>query len=422
MKISLLARFLLALCLYISVEARAETPSQIPNPLRTGRSWVADQANVISDVDEKRINGILSPLERKTGAEVVVVTVRNLGGQSIEEFANDLFRIWKIGKKGRDNGVVILAAIADRKSRIDVDYGLQDILTDGKTGEILDQKVTPQFKNGAYSQGLYSGALAIAQAIDPSFSPPSDASPAPQPSLEFPTEPSQPGFPVTVYPAGGGLILALLGLVVFLFPLLLFGGMIWFFVAAMRRPLRCSKCREVVQQLSQSAELPSLSPVQQFEQKIGARDYRVWHCVKCRNQDITAHDLPYSNFVQCPTCRHQTATTLVEAVREPTFRRGGQERVILSCQWEGCKHSNYYQRPTPPLQRGSYAGSYGSGGNDLLTGVILGSILGNSRQSGGWSGGDSGYSGSSSGGFDSGPSSFGGSDSGGGGGGASSSW
>ena len=445
MKFSLIARFLIALCFFISVEARAETPSQIPNPLQTRRSWVSDNANVISDADERRINAILSPLERKTGAEVAVVTVRNLGGQSVEEFANDLFRIWKIGKKGRDNGVVILAAIDDRKSRIDVDYGLQDILPDGKTGEILHEKVTPQFKNGAYGQGLYSGALAVAQVIDPSLATPADAATgsSPQSPASRPAQPASDGrfvpensSPVLIYPSGGGgLLIAFSALLIFLFPLLMIGGVVWFFTAAMRRPLRCSKCRAPVQQLSETAELASLSPVQQFEQQIGARDYRVWRCQNCHNEDITAHDLPYSQFVQCPTCRHQTASSLVETVRHPTHWQGGLQRVILSCQWAGCKHSSFYNRPTPPTPRAGYSSGYGrgNGGTDLLTGIVLGSILGNSNSSGGgwsgggWSGGGSGNdsggsSGDVGGGFDSGPSDFGGSDSGGGGGGASDSW
>jgi hypothetical protein len=222
---------------------------------------------------------------------------------------------------------------------------------------------------------------------------------------------------------------------VFLFPLFIIGGVVWYFTAAMKRPLRCSKCRAPVQQLSDVAELPSLTPVQQFEQQIGARDYRVWRCEKCHNQDITAHDLPYSQFEQCPTCRHQTASSLVEAVREPTPWQGGLERVILSCQWPDCKHANFYNRATPPARRGGYGQGYGGGygrgygssGSDLLTGIVLGSILNGSHHSGGWgSGGDSGGgwsggdSGGSSGGFDAGPSDFGGGDSGGGG--ASGDW
>jgi uncharacterized protein len=436
-------RFLLVfLLLFLSWPARAETPAQIPNPLRARGSWVADEANVIDDATERRLNNLLSPLNRKTGAQFAVVTINSLGGLTVEEFANDLFRRWGIGRKGEDDGLLVLAAISDRKYRVEVGYGPEGILPDAKAGTIAREILPPAFRDGNYGTGLYATTLALAKVVDPALVPPAEVSPALPPASRPASRPverpiqrpnSDPG--VLVYPAvGGGIVIALMGLLVFLFPLLIIGGVVWGFTAAMKRPLRCSKCRAPVQQLSDVAELPSLSPVQQFEQQIGARDYRVWRCEKCHNQDITAHDLPYSQFEQCPTCRHQTASSLVETVREPTPWQGGLERVILSCQWPQCKSANFYNRATPPARRGGYGygggygRGYGSSGSDLLTGIVLGSILNGSHHSGGgwggggdsgggWSGGDSG---GSSGGFDAGPSDFGGGDSGGGG--ASGDW
>ncbi len=441
MKFPSFARFLIALCLFLTLDARAQSPSQIENSRQVRQSWVSDSANVLSDAEERRINAVCAELEKRTKAELSVVTVQSLGGKDVKEYANDLFRLLSVGKKGRDNGIIILGVFdpdvpaGQRKSHIEVGYGLEGELPDGKAVAILRQQIIPEWTKDNYGEGFYRGAVAVAQVIDPTFISPAsdsvDSSSGSQPALERPRAPSNPEFPVMVYPAGGGIFIALLGLLALLFPILLFAGMIWFFTAAMRRPLRCSKCRAPVQQLSDTAELASLSPVQQFEQQIGARDYRVWHCQTCQNQDITAHDAPYSEFVQCPTCRHQTASALIENVRYSTPFKGGLQRVILSCQWPDCKHSSYYNRPTAPTPRGGYGAGYGTGygrgggGADLLTGVVLGSILGNSHQGGGWgsgggySGGDSsGGFGDSGGGFDSGPSDFGGGDSGGGGGSA----
>jgi uncharacterized protein len=104
-------------------------------------------------------------IEQKTSAEVAVVTVRDLGGGSIDDYASRLFEKWGIGKKGKDNGVMLIAAIDDRKVRIEVGYGLEGILPDGKCGEILDTYVLPRFKAGDYGKGLAAGAAEIARAI-----------------------------------------------------------------------------------------------------------------------------------------------------------------------------------------------------------------------------------------------------------------
>ena len=78
-------------------------------------------------------------LEKQTGAQIVVVTVQNLEGQSLEEYATELFRNYGIGDKEKNNGVLLLCAYEERQFRIEVGYGLEGTLTDGKTGRIQDE-------------------------------------------------------------------------------------------------------------------------------------------------------------------------------------------------------------------------------------------------------------------------------------------
>lgn len=132
-------------------------------PKLTG--WVSDNANVIDSQSYQKMDGIIHELEQKTGAEIAVVSVKSLGNDSIENFSAKLFEKWGIGKKGKDNGVLILSAIDDRKVKIEVGYGLEGILPDGLCGEILDTYVIPSFKEGAYSKGLTTGVIAIASVI-----------------------------------------------------------------------------------------------------------------------------------------------------------------------------------------------------------------------------------------------------------------
>ncbi|OGS45282.1 MAG: hypothetical protein A2539_08645 [Elusimicrobia bacterium RIFOXYD2_FULL_34_15] len=135
--------------------------TELPKP--TG--WVVDNAGIIDTQSSQQMSATIQELEQKTGAEIAVVTVKNLGNDSIENFSVNLFKKWGIGKKGKDNGVLLVSSIDDRKVKIEVGYGLEGILPDGLCGEILDKYVIPSFKEGAYGKGLAKGVLAIASVI-----------------------------------------------------------------------------------------------------------------------------------------------------------------------------------------------------------------------------------------------------------------
>jgi uncharacterized protein len=129
------------------------------------RGWVNDFAGVISQYYETKMGTISAEVKRKTGAELTVVTVKSLDGQDIETYASQLYEAWGIGEKGKDNGVLILLAMAERKIRIEVGYGLEPILPDGLTGGILDEYVMPDLRNGEYGLGLYRGLLKITEIV-----------------------------------------------------------------------------------------------------------------------------------------------------------------------------------------------------------------------------------------------------------------
>ncbi|NPV27452.1 MAG: TPM domain-containing protein [Firmicutes bacterium] len=131
----------------------------IPKP--TSAFYVLDQAEVLSSQTESTIVGTSQQLAAKTKAQVVVVTVKSLGGYSAEEYALALLRGWGIGDRELNNGVLILLAPNERKSRIEVGYGLEGALPDGKTGRIQDEFMLPYFKKGDFDQGILNGYLAV---------------------------------------------------------------------------------------------------------------------------------------------------------------------------------------------------------------------------------------------------------------------
>jgi len=133
----------------------------IPKP----EGWVNDFAGVISPEYKEKINAIISELEQKTGSEIAVVTIESIVPYDEKEYARLLFDNWKIGKKGKDNGVLILLAVKERRWRIETGYGLEGILPDGLCGEIGRNYMVPYFKNGQYDYGLYQGVLGVVSVI-----------------------------------------------------------------------------------------------------------------------------------------------------------------------------------------------------------------------------------------------------------------
>ena len=122
---------------------------------------VSDWAELLSTEQKAELNSRMEALKASNGAELAVVTVKSLQGGEIDDFAQKLFAQWGIGQKGKDNGVLLLIAVEDRKMRIEVGYGMEGVLPDAKTGRIQDEYIVPRFKEGNYAQGLMDGADAL---------------------------------------------------------------------------------------------------------------------------------------------------------------------------------------------------------------------------------------------------------------------
>lgn len=158
-----LACLMLAFCLLLPGAAAAKP--QIPPAPTSGSAYVQDYAGVISGDAEGRIHNLGAQLRAKTKAHVTVVTVKSLDGSPVEEYALTLLRQWGVGDKTLNNGVVILVAVADRQSRIEVGYGLEGAIPDAKAGRIQDEYMIPYFQKGDYEQGILSGYQAVAAEV-----------------------------------------------------------------------------------------------------------------------------------------------------------------------------------------------------------------------------------------------------------------
>jgi len=123
--------------------------------------YVNDFAGILPPNKKQAIELHISDYHHKTGTEIAVVTVSSLEGQSVEEYANRLFREWGIGQKGKNNGLLILIAVKEHKTRIEVGYGLEPKLTDGFCGDVIHNEMVPQFKQGRFAEGIHDALNAI---------------------------------------------------------------------------------------------------------------------------------------------------------------------------------------------------------------------------------------------------------------------
>lgn len=127
--------------------------------------YVNDFAGVIGDAYKRQITALAAELEQKTGAQLAIAAVRSLDGESPEIYAVELFADWGIGRRGVDDGLLILFDVGGRQVRMEVGDGLEGIITDGTAGAILDRYLMPDFRNGEYGRGLLQAAAAVAGII-----------------------------------------------------------------------------------------------------------------------------------------------------------------------------------------------------------------------------------------------------------------
>ncbi len=156
--IRFLAAALLAIFLLSLVPAFAQ---QIGKP----SGYVNDFASVIDPAAKDSLEASLSQFEQETSVEIAVVTVPNLNGTTLEDYAVKIFEEWGIGEKGVDNGLLLLIARDEKRVRIEVGYGMEPYITDGKAGKILDDNVVTPLKAGNYTQAAVGGAQALVQAV-----------------------------------------------------------------------------------------------------------------------------------------------------------------------------------------------------------------------------------------------------------------
>ena len=167
-------RYLLMALLFVGVglgrPAVAQTGTDLPaRPVPF--TFVTDQGNLLSAADAKKLEGGLRSYAEKTGTQVVVVTVPTLGSRSVADYGRALGTAWGVGQRDKDNGVVVLIGAKEHKVTIQPGSGLTSSITPAVVSRVINQQMTPSFKQGNYFAGLRAGLNTLMVTANPSSNP-----------------------------------------------------------------------------------------------------------------------------------------------------------------------------------------------------------------------------------------------------------
>lgn len=132
---------------------------------------VIDQAHLLSEQAQQRLSEVLKQEEENTSNQIVVVILNSLNGYEISDYSYQLGRYWQIGQKNKNNGVLLVIAMDEKKLRIEVGYGLEGALTDKTSHEIINYTLKPSFKQQRFEEGIFKAVEEIIAAIKGEYTP-----------------------------------------------------------------------------------------------------------------------------------------------------------------------------------------------------------------------------------------------------------
>ena len=336
----------LCLALLLGTAAQGtESLASIPNPRVLNGTWVTDTSGTLDPKNIALLNERAAAFERDTSGEIAVVVIRSLDGLTIEDAAVKLFEMWGIGKKNRDNGLLFLWSTGDRRVHVEVGYGLEGALPDGKVGAILDRYVIPRFKANQFDQGVLDGVDALIAAAR------SEPLALASPSSGSYGDASE-GWPLWLQ----GLWLLPVGLAS------LVGLRKW----RRRHPRRCPQCHTRMTRLDEAQDDEQLTKGELAEEQVGSVDYDVWQCPSCGHHLTLRYPKWLSRYRSCPQCHNRTLQSATETVEAATTSHEGSARVTETCGF--CTFTHEFTKTLPRLSESSSSSSGGGSSSSSFGG------------------------------------------------------
>ena len=426
--------FLISVSFFLPSNAKDYEPEDIINPNLADRyDYVADPEHRLSDSTRADVNRRLQALREQTSAEVAVAVVPSIGDYTIEDFSEKVFTNWGLGKKDKDNGVLLLISPDSRKVRIQTGYGTEGVLPDITCGHIIRKAVIPNMRNDCLDCAVEEATEMISEIMS-----------NPEYAEELKSEladnySGQDEAPVSKETLIGFLlcIAGLLWIVADVYylsyriktrqissrgtkaqewrsSLMLLGFLaagtlltaLPFYLLALFHYRRaryssrhCSNCGGKSELLKGAEAKGALTPAQQFEEKIGSVHYDVHRCKKCGNTEVEGYPVRNTQYSLCPHCGTRAYHFIGNrTLRQPTYSSEGAGVSSYRCEYCGNQDDKGFRIPK----------------KDMAAAMAAAAALGAaSRRRGGGFGGGFGGGGFSGGGFGGGST---------GGGGASGSW
>lgn len=403
----------LILCSYTTVD-------DVPNVHVADRTrYVSNPDHVLSDDAVANLNSQLASIWEQTTAEPIVVVIEEMDpSTNIDDFATELFDKWKIGKKDRDNGLLMVVSRTDRKAVIRTGRGIEGVITDVVAGRILRNIMFPRFKEGDFDGGVESAVDAIRLVLtDPAYAEELRSSQPNDSLAEEPPISGEAAFTFYIWVVViGSIVLAIVNFITIrrshrdnpvtrynrLSPLktmsllaaimsLGFGLIaylpVWYTMRRIRRgPHTCPNCATKMKKIDEVHDNDYLTPAQDTEERLNSVDYDVWVCPKCNEIDILPFVKRGTQYTRCPHCNALACSKILDReIRRPTTRREGLGVKTFRCASCGRTHDVPYtiaKEPIVPVVIGG--GGFGSGGGGGFSG---GSFGGGMTSGGGASGG-----------------------------------
>ncbi len=382
--------------------------------------YVSDMAGALSPSARAEADSLLAGMWRASSAEPVVVIVSDLEGEDIDDFATRLFTDWGIGKKDKDNGVLMLISINDRKVVIRTGYGAEGVLPDVIASNIIRHNIAPHFREGDYdggvveALGVMNSALTSDEAREELMSQYANDAGASSgdgdelwqiylgfctfvgcgallmvvllyfTSRRLPTANAYAQLQKVKLPL---LVAAPLAL---LFPLPAFLLLVLLMRHVRLHKRLCPNCSTRMSRVDEDNDNNYLTPSQDAEERLDSVDYDVWLCPKCGETDIIPYVNPSKNYSVCPRCNARAAVLVNRRIiyRPTTTRegRGAEEFVCLNCRNRWDKPYTIPREALPPVIVGGIGGRGGGfgGGGGFSGGSFGGGMTGGGGASGGW--------------------------------------
>ncbi len=401
--------------------AVAITPREVENVHVADRTrFVTDQAGVLSMSARQQADSILADIWRQSSAEPVVVIVPDLSGADVDDFATELFTLWGIGKKDKDNGVLMLISVGDRRAAIRTGYGAEGVLPDVIASRIIRNDMAPHFRQGDYESGTLAALGTLHRVLT-------------DPEAREELMSQQANDAAAMRNSGGDdffdtyLILSLLigatflGVVWFTYlktrrlptgnrfqslqnlqmPALLFSFLTlgccvpaYLLLILLMRRVRlrkrlCPNCNTRMERVDEVNDNRYLTPAQDAEERLDSVDYDVWLCPACGETDI----IPYINkkrtYTVCDRCGARACVCTGHRVLvRPTSMHTGQGVTTYRCLNCGNTPQKPYTIPkevvTPIIIAGGGGGRGFGGGSGFSGGSFGGGMTGGGGASGGW--------------------------------------